>query len=154
MTAASYCIKGRIQQNPSPCGTDPVLTACPQVPASQGRAGLQPGAMQLAFPPAGGKPAQSFLLWEFNGKLPLPTWEEVVGRALAHCCSLGFPNTKLWFFKASARGRSTHVSSAGIGCCIWSISVLPSSLISGCKPCALLSSPHSHDIQMSPNHLC
>ena len=41
MTMARFCIKGRIQQNPTPCGTDPVLTTCPQVPASQGRGGRQ-----------------------------------------------------------------------------------------------------------------
>lgn len=82
--------------------------------------------MQLVLPPAGGKSAEIFLVWEFNGKLPQPTWEEVVGQALARCCNPGFPSTKLLFFKASTRGRSTHTSSVGAGCCVRRTSILPS----------------------------
>lgn len=37
VTMARFCIKGRIQQNPTPCGTAPVLTTCPQVPESRSR---------------------------------------------------------------------------------------------------------------------
>lgn len=28
VTVARFCVKGRIQQNPTPCGTDPVLSTC------------------------------------------------------------------------------------------------------------------------------
>lgn len=40
VTMTRFNLKGRMQQKPTPCGTNPVLTTCPQVPASQRRGGL------------------------------------------------------------------------------------------------------------------
>ena len=77
---------------------------CPQVPVSQGRRALELGESWAAVWSNAAcvssgrreKSAEIFLVWEFNGKLPLPqpTWEEVVGQALARCCNLGFPKHK------------------------------------------------------------
>lgn len=62
-------------------------------PVSKGR-GQQLEPLQLVFPQAGGKSAEIFLVWEFHGKLPQTSWEELVRRARAPCCNLGFPKHK------------------------------------------------------------
>lgn len=147
-----------------PSGIAPALTTHSQVPASQGRGGLWSWAAagRIAACVSSGRTelSRSFLglgiLWQ------TATATACVGGScwVSTCCNLGSCKHKALVLQSMSRSRSTHASSIGAGCCTQRASILPPALSkgqprsSGSKPHALLSSPQSHNIQMSPNHLC
>lgn len=113
VTVARFCVKGRIQQNPTPCGTDPVLSTCTLWARGEGSSW---NCCSLCFLRQEGNQLRFSWSGNFMAKCHRLHGRNLLGEHMLLAAIWAFPSTKPLFSRASARGRSTHAPSVGAGC--------------------------------------